>query len=73
MNEKDKEWIESVIGDTNDNTKYTIKRLKEITNNNWPDVTDSIFDPKDTCLCSASMRKQYKNKFINHYEGLNKI
>lgn len=72
MTDDEKKWIDSIILDTNDKTKYTVKRLKEITIANWPDLTDSIFDPKDTCFCSVSMRLQYKNKFINHYERLNR-
>lgn len=60
MNEK----VRRIIDNDKDYSKISIKILKEWIEVNYPEQTDIIFDPKDTCFCSAMMRKQYKQKFI---------
>jgi hypothetical protein len=64
------EKIKRIIENDQDNSKISIKMLKEWIEKNHPTQIDNIFDPKDTCFCSLTNRKQYKQKFISFYNTL---
>lgn len=63
------EKVEEIINNGDDNTKLSLKYLRDYIIKNDPDVLDSIFDKNDTCLCSLMMRKIYKGRFIEYYKN----
>jgi hypothetical protein len=71
----DIDYINLVITNEDQYDKITTKKLQEIALKIWPEdfVYTNIFDKKDTCLCSANMRKTYKARFINQYNIILKL
>jgi len=72
MNELEINKLNKILDNDKDNTKMSVKFLKEITIKYWPDNTDSIFNSDDTCFCSLSRRTLYKNRFISFYDTIKK-
>ena len=51
--------------------RKVIRQLEAIGKKIWTqEILDSIFDPKDTCLCSNNRRMLYKQKFYIKWDEL---
>lgn len=70
MSEKEREKIESIIINEKDWTKMSMKFLKGICEKYYPNITYSIFNEDDTCFCSLTLRKKYRNGFISFWSSL---
>ncbi len=71
LTEKDLELIKKFNDEPLNNSKFMSKSLKKIATKVWTqDIVDYIFDPQDTCHCSLSMRKLYKEKFYIKWNEL---
>lgn len=68
MTQKDIDKLNQIKNNPKDYTKTSIKYLKNFSLFLWgEEVTNTIFDPNDTCFCSANLREQYKLKFFKKY------
>ena len=71
LTDKEVDIINKVLANEKQYDKISIKTLKEVSQRIWTDeITNSIFDPTDTCFCSSQMRKVYRERWVKKWNEL---